>query len=454
MALDRKTFRYYWWLVVEFVKKHLKLIVLSFFVSFIIIIGLISLSPYLHPILGVRSEVIGLVGQYDFNSLPDEITTKISNGLIFINEKGEVIPALASSWELVGSGREYRFHLRDNLIWNDGKAFTTKDISYNFKDVEKIIVDDKTIYFRFRKAMPTFPNYLKKPIIKYPLVGVAGLYKVDRTKTKYGYVKELSLSPNQKGLPPIKYIFYDNENQLVNAYKKGEINQMTTAKKSIADIFSSWKNTKIERSMDYSRLLTLFFDLNNPLLKEKEVRQAIIMAIDNSQFEKYGEIAVGPIPPFSWAYNPDLKNPVYQEDTAEKIIKKTVDASQSAQLKLTTYYDYLDVAEEIVKYLKNAGLNVKLNLISYDKPNNFDFLLAYWKIPFDPDQYFFWHSTQKQGNIGNYKNVKVDKLLEDGRTTLSIEERKKIYYEFQKVIQDDPPAAFIYYPYVYTIRRK
>ena len=81
-------------------------------------------------------------------------------------------------------------------------------------------------------------------------------------------------------------------------------------------------------------------------------------------------------------------------------------------------------------------------------------LLAFWKVPQDPDQYFFWHSTQKQGNITGYKNVKIDKLLEDGRNTLAIEKRKKIYYDFQKVFMDDLPAVFLYYPNVYTISRK
>ncbi len=82
------------------------------------------------------------------------------------------------------------------------------------------------------------------------------------------------------------------------------------------------------------------------------------------------------------------------------------------------------------------------------------FLIAYWKVPSDPDQYYFWHSTQKQGNIGNYQNMKIDKILEDGRDTISIEMRKKIYDNYQKIIMDDPPGIFLYYPYIYIITRK
>ena len=81
-------------------------------------------------------------------------------------------------------------------------------------------------------------------------------------------------------------------------------------------------------------------------------------------------------------------------------------------------------------------------------------LLAFWKVPLDPDQYFYWHSTQNLGNIAKYKNVRVDKLLEDGRSTLDFKARKDIYDDFQKVITDDMPAYFLYYPYVYTIARQ
>ena len=37
---ERKTLRYYYWLVKEFIKKHSKMMLLSFFLSFFIVIAL------------------------------------------------------------------------------------------------------------------------------------------------------------------------------------------------------------------------------------------------------------------------------------------------------------------------------------------------------------------------------------------------------------------------------
>jgi len=454
MAIRQKKLRYYYWLIIEFVKKHFRLISLSFLLSTIFIVSFSSLSPILLSIVVPQKQVVGMVGDYNADNLPGEIQARISNGLLYTNEKGEFLPAIASSWEVTADGKEYRIQLKKDLFWNDGKQFTAKEINYKFKDVDMTIKGDYLIIFKLKKPLAIFPNYLTKPIIRYPLVGVAGLYRVDHMKKKYDTISDVFLVPNKKGLKVIEYKFYGNESSLISAYKLGEINEMMLYRKSLADTFRNWKNTTIEQSVDYSRLLTIFFNLKNNFLKEKEVRQAIAMAIDRDKVAQFGIRADSPIPPISWAYNRELKEILYDKDTAGQTIRKAKTASDEAKLNLSTYYEYMDTAEEINRSLNEAGLTTNLNILYGGEQNNFDMLLAYWKVPTDPDQYFFWHSTQSQGNITGYVNLKVDKLLEDGRNTTSIKERKSIYGQFQKTIMDDLPAIFIYYPYVYNVKRK
>lgn len=451
--MNKKSFRYYYWLFLEFIKKYSRLILMSFFIGFISLIGFLSVSPYLKSIFN-KQEIIGLVGNFDFTNLPDEIMTKVSNGLVTINEKGEIIPVLANSWEVLDEGKQYRFYLKNNLLWNDGKKFSAEDVNYQFSDVKIKVIDKNVLDFFLNKPLGIFPTYLSKPLIRSQLVGIAGFYKLGKYKIIKGFLKELTLVPNTKDLTTIKYIFYNNESDLVTSYKKGEINKMTLTKKSVADTFLNWKNSQIIKSVDYSRLLTLFFNNKEKTFANKDIKDAFSMTIDYQKLSDFGEIARGPIPPISWAYNTNLKTGSYDIDTATKIIKKEIEATESAQINLLTSYDYYDAADSIAGEIKKTGLKIDINMISYDQPDKFDLLLVFWKVPQDPDQYFFWHSTQKEGNIGNYANVKIDKLLEDGRATINIEEREKIYKEFQKIIQDDPPALFLYYPYVYTIKRK
>jgi len=450
----QKKLRFYYWFLVEYVRKHLKIIVLSVLLSFIVILTLVSIAPYLISFFFVKKRVIGLVGRYDYNNLPDEVLSKISNGLLAVDSQGEIIPVLASSWEQIDGGKEYRFHLRNNLLWSDGTVFSAKDIDYSFKDVKTKVVDNQTLYFYLNKPLAIFPTFLTRPIVHYPLKGVAGLYKVEKIKMKLGYIKELFLTPNKKGIPIIVYRIYENESNLVNAYKLGLVNEIVVNKKSIANSFVHWKNTNVKREVDYNQIMTLFFNFDNPLLKNREVRNAIIMSLPTDNIKDIGDQAFGPIPPISWAFNPNLKKTIYDLDTAKNLMDKFVEASQPANLTLSTYYEFYNFADLIKDSLKDINLNVNVRFMGPEKIDKFDMLLAYWKIPNDPDQYFFWHSLQKEGNITNYLSLKVDKLLEDGRSTLSISERKKIYQKFQKILVEDQPAHFFYYPYLYKIKRK
>ena len=208
--MNKKAFRYYYWLFLEFVKKYSRLILMSFFIGFISLIGFLSVSPYLKSIFN-KQEIIGLVGNYDFTNLTDEIMTKVSNGLVTINEKGEIVPVLANSWEVKDEGKQYRFYLKNNLLWNDDKKFTASDINYQFSDVKMKVVDKNVLDFYLNKPLGIFPTYLSKPLIRPPLIGIAGFYKFGKYKILNGSLVELTLVPNTKDLITIKYKFFNNE---------------------------------------------------------------------------------------------------------------------------------------------------------------------------------------------------------------------------------------------------
>lgn len=455
MRFDTKKIRYAYWISLAFVKKNIQSLLMSFLVSLLGVITIVSFAPYVFDLLTTKKEVIGIAGTYSVSTLPDEVVSKYSNGLLHVNDKGELIPLLADSWEPVDGGKEYRFHIKKDLVWNDGTPFTARDIQYKFKDVETIADNDYLLRFKLKKPLAIFPNFLTKPIVKPPVTGVAGLYSVGRMKLEAGIVKTLQLTPNQEGLPVIVYRFYDTDSKLIQAYKLGEITQMSTNKATVSDVFKDWKNTQIETSVDYTKVVTLFFNFNDPLFKEeKDLRHAIAESIDRSSFEDFGELAAGPIQPTSWAYNPDIKTYTYNPNVASKIIKKYTEASGAADLKISTYYDSLAVADNIKDDLKEVGYDPKVEVLAGSLPQDYQIFLAQLSLGKDPDQYFFWHSTQTTGNITSYKNVRVDKLLEDGRNTYAISKRKEFYSDFQRILVDDMPAFFLYYPYTYTITRK
>src|SRR3989338_6374421 len=445
MSSAFKRVRHYYWFFSVFLKKNIKFLITSFVSGFFIILVLINLFPLLNTFFLKQKEIVGIAGKYTLLNPPEDVLRLISSPLITVDQNGEIQPVLAHSWETLNSGKTYRFHLKNDLYWSDKKKFTAKEIKYTLKDVDVKVIDDYTIDFNLKQALVIFPIYLTQPVIKYPLEGVGSLYSVQSYRLEKNILKTIYLSPNKPGAALKVYKFYNTEEDLINAYKKGEITSFNTLNRTLAESFVKWKNTKIDRNVDYSQIITLFINTRSGMLEDRDVRKALAYA--SPQFNNFGVPAKGPLPPTSWAYTDDVKTYTLNEERAINLLEKPLSsASASAKLKLYTFFDYADIAEQLKRNYENVGLKISLKILSYI-PTDFDLLLTSWTQPSDPDQYFFWHSTQQGTNITRLNNVKVDKLLEDGRRIINVKQREKIYKDFQKTIVEEVQAYFLYDPF-------
>ena len=57
------------------------------------------------------------------------ITELIFNGLVGINEKQEIVPELAESWDVSKDGRTYIFFLRKDVTWHSARRRTARSRS-------------------------------------------------------------------------------------------------------------------------------------------------------------------------------------------------------------------------------------------------------------------------------------------------------------------------------------
>jgi peptide/nickel transport system substrate-binding protein len=197
-------------------------------------------------------------------------------------------------------------------------------------------------------------------------------------------------------------------------------------------------------------LITLFYNTQDKNLSDKQLRDALSYALPN-QF-KDGERAYSPIPPTQWAFNPNIQR--LQDTTHAKLLLDAAlgkDTSNFPSIIISTQSRYLQTAKDIQAAWKQIGINSKIDVVD-GLPSVFQVYLGNFNVPKDPDQYTLWHSYQ-ENNISGYKSLRIDKLLEDGRKTMDENERIKIYSDFQKYLQDDQPASFLYFPYSYTVTR-
>ncbi len=59
------------------------------------------------------------------------VQSRIFDGLVRYNEKMELVPDLAESWDISEDGREYIFNLRKNVVFHNGQKFTSADVVFS-----------------------------------------------------------------------------------------------------------------------------------------------------------------------------------------------------------------------------------------------------------------------------------------------------------------------------------
>lgn len=439
-----KTIRRYYWVTQSFLGRHSKIIinttilVLSLFLVFFLFARYIPTPK--------DTTRIGRVGKYTLETFPGDIQALLSSGLVSITPDGMVNPELAKSWEVKDEGRSYIFYLDEGIRWHDGSPLKPEDISYNFKDVE-VELADNSITYKLKEPFSPFLSAVSQPIIKKSKLGT-GDFRLTKTQISSGVLQSLTLeSQNEKRI----YKFYPTETSSLTAYKLGEIDKIEKLSFIPSDIRNDQSNIIEDDKNVSNQQSVLFFNNNDSLLTSKPIRQALAYAIKDKTFG--GERSLSPIDKSSWAYNQLVKTYDYDPDRAKNLFGQDVQDPSSIKLELKTMLQYLDVAEQIADSWRDTlGVQVEVKVVS-SITSDYQIMLTDFTPPVDPDQYTIWHSTQAT-NFTNFSNLKIDKLLEDGRRTSDQKLREEIYEDFQRFLLEDSPAVFLFKSSSYTLSRK
>lgn len=445
--------RLIFWLLRAYLKRWGKILLICFILGLAIFFILKSSFPYIiAAFTGVSKETIGVAGVYTLQTIPTSVTDDISKGLTKVSSDGLPQPDVASSWQITDNGKTYIFHLKKNLTFIDGTPLTSKNIQYSFANVSIKRPDPYTITFSLKESYAPFLTSVSRPIFKDGYVGL-GPYGIKKVQSNGQFLQSLTLTSTTEN-PALKiYVFYPTQDSLKVAYSLGEI---TTAL-NLSDI--SFQNTNLEKfphthivkSTDYSQLVALFYNTQDKNLSDKRLRDGLSYALPNTFMQ--GERAVSSIPPSSFAYNNGIER--MQDIVHSNLLLSAslgTDTKSYPKLTITTFPKYEKLAKQIQQAWEKVGIKTDIKLVD-SIPQVFQIYLGGFNVPQDPDQYTLWHSFQ-ENNITNFKNTRIDKLLEDGRKTTDIGERTKTYQDFQKYLQDEQPASFLFFPYNYTVTRK
>ena len=429
----------------SYLKKNLVYLVLGLvFGSLVFVFRSKIISYYNQP--NFHTTVIGLSGLYTPQKLPEIIQNQLSYGLTSNNENDKpVLSPLIKSLEVNNSNKDYIFHLNPDYYWHNGKNFLSTDINYDFSGITIQPVDNLTLKISLTDPFSPILSLVSQPLFLKDLVGL-GPYKLSDITYQDGYVKVMKLQSRDKNKSPLTYRFYSNEKDLFTAFKLGEVDEIETS--SLPDEFLNWNHIKTNFTVQVdNRYLAVF--LNTEKLNNKQLRQSLAYATPKTKDKN--ERCTGPVSPLSWAYNPFVKEYNYTPSRAKELFEK----NQIEKINLAVVNrELLPIAEDIKTAWNTVlGIDVTVTIENQIDPQNYDAVLAFGGIPHDPDQYIYWHSTQTRTNLTKLNNSRIDKLLEDGRTTFDTQERKRIYQDFQKYLLEESPAIFLSYPITYTTSR-
>jgi len=443
--------RYYFWLIREYFKRWSKTIISSIILGAIFFFVIVfALNFYIFPRLQKKVQKIGYHGAYTLQTIPREILSDVSYGLTQIGDNQTIKPGAAYKWQVKDDGREHLIYIKKGQYFHDNRELTTQNLPITFKDVEKRIIDDYTVSFRLKKAYAPFLATLSTPILTRDLAGL-GDYKITKVDLNAGFIKSLTLIKRKdRSVKKIIY-FYPSEEALKTAYALGEIdvaNGLRTI--SIKDrSFETFDNTKIGKNTNYNKLVTAFYNNSDKILSNKKVRQALNYAIPADLEE--GERAFSPISPMSLYFSKTPNYGMADSSIARELLSEEKEAKNTI-FEISVLEGYENVASTIKRTWEKIGINSKIKAVN-GLPNNFQILIYPMNLAEDPDQYTLWHSGEIN-NISRYKNLRIDKILEDGRFSHDRARRIEIYQDFQKYLIDDVPASFLYFPYEYQASRK
>lgn len=104
-----------------------------------------STATQVGRVVGHDSIVVGTTGapaSLDFTTtggaaIPQALMSNIYEGLVRIDAAGDIVPHLASSWEVTDDATGYTFHLREGVTFSDGSPFNAESAAFSIRYVQE-----------------------------------------------------------------------------------------------------------------------------------------------------------------------------------------------------------------------------------------------------------------------------------------------------------------------------
>jgi len=429
----------------------------------------------------------------------------VYDGLVRIDEHGEIIPALARDWE-IPDPLTYVFHLRDGIRFHDGTACDAEDVrctletildpdfptyrKEDFRNVERVEAPDRqTVVIRLREPFAPLLFNLTVGIVpaecgfapEAPPPGT-GPYRLaaHRADRHVHFTRFDDYCLGAARMAEVRFKIVPQVTVRMLELRKGSVDMVVNDLNP--DILELFRDDPRFRVMESPGCTYAYvgFNFNDPLLADPRVRQAIAMAIDVDEMVTHwargtAVPATGLIPPMSWSWVPDLPRPSFDPAGARTLLDEAGHPDPdgpdgpaprfSLAFKATTSDVSRQKSAILKEYLRRVGIELNIRQLEWGtfyediRKGAFQIYSLNWTGMglLDPDilrTRFHSALVPPRGlNRGHYANPEVDRLFDAGLRLPYREERYKIYAEAQRLLAEDLPYVSLYYKKNHAVLR-
>lgn len=447
----------------------------------------------------IQQEMTYVDPHYAQGHTENTIVRHLAEGLVTLNEQLEVIPMLAESWDVSEDGLVYTFHLRQGVLFHNGASMTAEDVKFSLDrfravsprsgDLELVesveVVDDFTVRVHLSAPDVTFLAMLANPY-------TIAIMPVGSASVEPG---EPSMAPIATG--PFRFASWEQGNSLVfhrfDAYapidlpasglgghkealvdelvfrvipdgqatiaglQTGELDFATDIPPQDVDRLEGPNQpfSMVQIPGTYASLL--YFNVSSPLTDDTTFRQAVVHAIDKElvlEATYWGRGATtSTLIHDTTAWHTDVHGTdpfPYDPERARQLLQEAGYAGEALVINSSTG-PQRDVALVVDELLRAVGINSSIvhveraTYTDYLYSGGFQILSANTPLRFDPDQrYSMWHA-ERSSLAFDYSNPLFDEAVDAARQTADFEERKALYTEAERILQQDAVVVPLYF---------
>jgi peptide/nickel transport system substrate-binding protein len=463
----------------------------------------------------------------DSSSVDLEIDRLMFEPFVDIDSSGRPIPELLSeiptraNGGVSADGRTIVYHLRKNVKWSDGAAVTSADVLFTlhaildprnpvqshegYDLIERASAPSAhTVVFHLRHAwapavltyfsygfspqfvLPAHVLHRQAPLAQSPFNAdptvVDGPYRFESWWRGEGI--QLAANPRYwRGEPPIRHLDIrvipdPSTNMLM--LESGQLHWNLLAP-------VQWALVRGKPGISFVHVPTavvagLALNLSHPPLDDVRVRRAMAMAIDRAGITKRITLGQYPVtnmlqPQFSWAYDPNVREPAYDPNRAAALLdaagwrrgsggirRKNGKPFQLVYVAFPETASGVRIATEVQQALRRVGIDVTIKSISNAQlflpgtgtlpSGKYDIAYVPWTMGADPDD----SSVLACGGASNYMrfcNARVDALERAALDSTSQAQRKALYAQIARIVAQQVPILYLFdsrYIYAYRTR--